>query len=635
MSYFKNVCLLKAPQKVDIPYGLIISDITEVCYLAGMVKDDVDSIAIPVNTYANNPLRDFKRYLNTHSADMIGISAMTGAYSNALEYARIAKEHGLYVVLGGYHPTALPEDVLTSSYVDAVIRGEGELTFKELVNNGPSEEVKGLSFKNNGTIIHNPERGLIEDLDTIPHPFREIRPKRFGNAGNDYLFDTIFTSRGCRIKCSFCSNDMVNKSWRCRSPENVIEELKMIHTTKKRKILKIWDANVLTSVDRMEKIVDLMFENDLTNFKIWTESRSTDIIKAERIMKKLHGIGLRHVSLGIESPNLETLKKIRKATTPKTCEKAIEILNDYKIKVQGYFIIGHLNETVEDIKRYPEYARMAGLKQAVFMVMTPYPGTQIYEEYKRENSINSYNWDMYNNFGTVVEPNKIGLKTLKKMLAYCNGKFYGIDSSSRQRTISGTILEAVYRLINVAVIEKNDDRNSLGDLKDCMFEYLHALVGNEIKDARFRDANLLKKFGRKIIFRFYHSRGKSVDFKLTMNGKATELSITDSRMEADYRCISLYLDDILNFEERLPLQRIISLSSRYDVARANRIKKPVIFLKLAMNRNFLASLYHLSSLLIKTILRSAFQKTHKQFSTDQKPLEKQPHSSVAQTPAKN
>ena len=97
------------------------------------------------------------------------------------------------------------------------------------------------------------------------------------------------------------------------------------------------------------------------------------------------------------------------------------------------------------------------------------------------------------------------------MLAYCNGKFYGIDSSSRQRTISGTILEAVFRLINVAVIETNDDRNSRSDLKDCMFEYLHALVGNEIKDAQFRDSNLLRKFGKNIIFRFYHSKGKSVD----------------------------------------------------------------------------------------------------------------------------
>ena len=154
---------------------------------------------------------------------------------------------------------------------------------------------------------------------------------------------------------------------------------------------------------------------------------------------------------------------------------------------------------------------------------------------KRENAINSYNWDMYNNFGTVVEPNKIDLKTLKKMLAYCNGKFYGIDSSSRQRTILGTILEAVYRLINVAVIEKNDKRNSIGDLKNYMFEYLHALVGNNLKDVKFRDSGLLKRFGRKIIFRFFHSKDKSVDFKLTMNGKLSSLSIIDSQKAKGYR----------------------------------------------------------------------------------------------------
>ena len=125
-----------------------------------MVQEDVDSIAIPVNTYASDPIRDFKRYLKTHPTDMIGISSMTGAYSNALKYARIAKEHGLFVVLGGYHPTALPGEVLKSPYVDAVIRGEGELTFKEFVNNGPNEGVLGLSFKRNGDVIHNPDRDV-------------------------------------------------------------------------------------------------------------------------------------------------------------------------------------------------------------------------------------------------------------------------------------------------------------------------------------------------------------------------------------------------------------------------------------------------------------------------------------------
>ncbi len=606
MSYFKNVCLIKSPQKLNIPHILNVSDLTEICYLAGMVKNDVDSITIPVNINEINPFRDFERYLRTHKADMVGISSMTGAYNNALEFAKIAKKHHLYVVMGGYHPTALTEEVLKSPYVDAVIRGEGEYTFKELVNEGPSEGVRGLSFKDNGNLVRNPDRDVIENLDAVPHPLREIRPKRFGNKTNDYALDTIFTSRGCRIKCSFCSNDMVNKNWRYRSPENVIEELKMIHSTKKRKILRIWDANVLTDVDRMEKIVDLMFENNLTNFKIWTESRSTDIIKAERIMQKLHDIGLRHISLGIESPNLETLKRIGKGTNPQTCEKAIEILRDYRIRVQGYFIIGHLNETVEDIKMYPEYAKKAGIKQAIFMVMTPYPGTRIYEEFKKENAINSYNWNMYNNFGTVVEPNKIDLKTLKKMWVYCNAKFYGIDASSRHQTILDTVPGTIFRLFFVSVVEKNDERNSFQDLKDSMLEHLKTLVGNNTNDANLKNSRLIKFLGKKFIFRFFHSKGNSIDFRFTKNGSQTNLSITNSTKVTGYKCITIYLDDILKSEEHLSVNRIVGLTTRYQIAKINKTRKSLRYLMLLLDKNFRASIYYITAFIIRTAIRSTF-----------------------------
>jgi hypothetical protein len=140
-----------------------------------------------------------------------------------------------------------------------------------------------------------------------------------------------------------------------------------------------------------------------------------------------------------------------------------------------------------------------------------------------------------------------------------------------------------------------------------MFEYLHALVGGNIKNAKFRDTKLLKYFGSKVIFRFFHSKGNSVDFKFTMNGSSADLSITDSKKADGYRCISFYLDDILNFEEHTPLKRIVALSSRYDIARANKTKKPIIFLKLALNRNFIATLYHLTIFLTKTIIRSIFQ----------------------------
>ncbi|MCP5006054.1 MAG: B12-binding domain-containing radical SAM protein [Planctomycetes bacterium] len=608
MSYFKNICLIKSPQKVDVPYSLIVSDLTELCYLAAMVKNDVDSITFPVNINEVNYFHYFEKYLKHHKADMVGISTMTGAYKNALEFARIAKKHNVYVVMGGYHPSALPDDVLKSPYVDAVIRGEGELTFKELVNNGPSEDIRGLSFKDNGNISHNTDRDVITNLDEVPHPMREIRPKRFGNRGDNYSIDTVYTSRGCRIKCSFCSNDMVNKNWRYRSPENVIEELKMIHSTKKRKILKLWDANLLTSVDRIERIVDLMFENNLTNFKIWTESRSTDILKAEPIMQKLHDIGLRNMSLGIESPNLETLKKVGKGTTPQTCERAIELMRNYRIKVQGYFIIGHLNETIEDIRRYPEYAKMAGVKQAIFMVMTPYPGTRIYKDYKKENAITSYNWNMYNNFGTVVEPNNIDTKTLKKAAVYCWGKFYGVNPYSKGRTILDIVQNTIFRLIFVTIVEKNDERNSVPDLQDYMLEYLQTFVTSHLKDVDCKASCILKPLGRKIIFRFSHSNGTSVDFRFTVNGSSGNLTVTDETNTDGYRCIHITLEDILKLEEKLSIMRLVAITTRHQIAKANKRKRILRYLALIFDRNLHASMYQIVAFLTKITGKNMFRK---------------------------
>ena len=169
------------------------------------------------------------------------------------------------------------------------------------------------------------------DLDSIPHPLRSARPVRFGESGDDYSIDTIYTSRGCPWNCTFCANDTVNKKWRARSPENVIEELTVLHNPKRKKLLKISDANFLTDVKRVEKLCDLMIERGITNFKIWTESRAEDIVRAEKIMDKLFKIGLRNISLGIESPNEETLKLMKEENKGDSVSKAAAILNDHNI----------------------------------------------------------------------------------------------------------------------------------------------------------------------------------------------------------------------------------------------------------------------------------------------------------------
>lgn len=569
MSCFNDVCLLKAPQAFDIPFPQDISDLTEMCYLAAVIEDKVNSVSIPVDYYSADPYAEFDRYLKNNRIDLVAISAMTGAFNNAMKFAEIAKKHKKYVVMGGYHPSALYEDVLRYEEVDAVIVGEGEETFEDLVINGSSKGVKGLAFKEDGKTVFTGIRPLIKDIDVIPHPLRRVRPVRFGESGADYTIDTIYTSRGCPWKCTFCSNDLVNKMWRGRSPENVIEEIAQIHNPKIKKILKFWDANFLTSVKRVEKLCDLMLENKLTNFSIWTETRIEDIIRAEGIMDKLYKVGFRTISLGIESPNEETLKLMNKKQTIGKCTKALDVLKKHGIKAQGYFIIGHYTETIEDTKRYPEFATAAGLRSAVFMVMTPYPGTQIYEEYKKEGRIKSLDWNLYNNFGVVVETKSMDSKTLREMHAYCWSQFYTRYAFFNNRSLLGMTFVIVSHVLIFYTILKTDKRNSREDIKDYLLTFLESGC-QRLTKLKPRRSPLILKIFKEITIRFRCYPGKNVDFHVTQNENSIQLHVEKTETIGMGNGFTIDLDEIIKFANTISPERAAAASCNFNVMKNNR-----------------------------------------------------------------
>jgi anaerobic magnesium-protoporphyrin IX monomethyl ester cyclase len=613
MGYFKNICLIKAPQTYELPFSINVPDLTELCYLAAMVEKNVDSISMPEN-YMNQRIYDsFSALLKKNRIDLVGISSLTGAYNNALRLAKIAKENGKYVVMGGYHPSALPEEVLKSAYVDAVIIGEGEETFREFVNRGPGKDVAGLAYKDNGGIVFTPPRPLIADLDTIPHPLRRIRPPRFGEKSEDYSADTVFTSRGCPWHCSFCANDTVQKRWRARSPENVVEEISRLHDPKKRKGLKIWDANFLVNIPRVEKICDLMIERDLTNFWIWTEARVTDVILAEGILDKLYKVGLRSVHLGIESPNENTLKLMRKKKTPNDDAKAAEILKRHKIAPWGYFIIGHINENVEETKRYPEYAAALNLRWVVFMIMTPYPGTAVFKEYQAEDKIKSFDWDLYNNFCPVVETRGMNLQTLKKMYAYCHGRFFGKVHFSKFLSIglidSVAQLVAVYGLSWYALLRINKTYTE-EEIKDLAYEEFQAAVGVKIT----RDYKNKKKKNwwlnafKTITFRIVHSAGKTIDLRLTQQQHKRYLVVEESfgREVIHGPVLIIKLDKIMKLARALYPDRYISLNSNWEFLELGFGAKVWRLIKLLGNKDILITFIYLFRALLGIMTQTVF-----------------------------
>ncbi|NTU57564.1 MAG: B12-binding domain-containing radical SAM protein [Chlorobiaceae bacterium] len=568
MAFYKNICLIEAPQVVVTPFPRFITDCIGICYLAAAVEDIVDSLVIPENYYNDGLFDSFRSLLKKQPIDLVAISSMTGGFNNAVGLARIAKEHGKYVVMGGFHPTSLPEEVLKLDCVDLIAIGEGEATFRELVQNGPSRDIKGLAWRENGEVVYTGMRELIMDVDSIRYPLRALRPERFGEKGDDYTIDTIYTSRGCPWSCSFCANDKMHKQWRGRSAENVVDEIAKLHDPKKKKLLKIWDANFLTNIKRAEAICDLMIDRGLTNFRIMTETRAKDVVRAERILGKLNSVGLKKVGLGIESPNPQTLELMNKKNSLDDVSKAIGLLTNNHIGAEGYFIIGHHSETEQDTMTYPEFAKSLGLRQALFMAMTPYPGTKIFEEYRSEGNITSSDWDLYNNFTPVIKTAHLDTAALVRMLAYCNVAFCNYRSLLKRDSERGVLivfLRDLFQLVFLLRVNKDLDRQEVGQI---IFDAFVRYLGTNPR-IEYRDSPPLPVMKQPYVVSVEHSSGQRVDFIIRQQGDGRAMTMKKVSASDPVTGPVISLDEVVNAAWSISMDILMRILYRNELMRNN------------------------------------------------------------------
>ena len=330
---------------------------------------------------------------------VLGISFTTQAATGAYRLINEVKERkkDIFIVVGGAHPTIIPEESFERSRADMVVVSEGEETFFEILEKVDAKEelysILGTVVKENGKIKRNAIRPFIHNLDEVPFPARDLLDiKKYpGYLYKKYKYDTdIISARGCPFDCVYCSNPIWKKQkpwYRLRSPQNVVDEMK--HIIETYGIREFFDqTDEFNGSKKWAK--DVCDEISKRGLDIaWKAQMRVDNID-EELADKLERAGFWMGLFGLESVNDRTLRGIRKQQDLEQMNKALNIMKERDIKCFGLFMVFNVweengslcYEDKEDSLRTLEYVKRLIKEKKLHLfgwsMTTPYPGSELY-----------------------------------------------------------------------------------------------------------------------------------------------------------------------------------------------------------------------------------------------------------------
>lgn len=428
---FKRVLLIKPSGRHGISFAFDIIP-TGLEYIAAYIENYVNEVNIIDLEMEPKPIQQtIERYLDMLNPDLVGISMSATEHSEGLEIANISRKRGIATVLGGYHPTAIPDELLSHPQVDFIVRGEGELIFKELAIKGNAKGIRGISYKDGNEIIHNTDRDFIEDLDSLPFPARHLRRyKYYLSLAKGKEHDVITTSRGCWGRCSFCCEPtMSNSHQRYRSPENVMDEILEIvkyHDGKPLSI-EITDPHFMGKPELVERLCDLLAGHKL-DIGFIAKVRPDSMAKHPEVVRKMIAVGIANFEMGIESPNMRDLNNTSKGVRPGIHVTAVNNIKKWGGSAGGTFVIGLPDQTEEEILQFPAYAKELGIVSSAFGIATPYPDTKFYEDLDAEGLIFETDWNRFDEMHSVYKLEHIPSERIEELASICMAKFWTADT---------------------------------------------------------------------------------------------------------------------------------------------------------------------------------------------------------------
>ena len=342
--------------------------------------------------------------INNSKPDIIGITATTPLMNQLRDISVVAKDisKNIRIVGGGPHPSALPEETLRESFLDAVLVGEADYSFADLCDGMNLSDIPGLVYRDdNNNILSTGLRTPIANLDDLPMPAWHIYNIKDYNRTSRILarrFPIVTTefSRGCVYRCDFCASKItLALGYRKKSPERCAEEVKQMHSLGFREFW-LTDDIFTSDIKWATQVCDTITRTNLD--MVWTCTNGIRVESAdENLFKSLRRSGCYRVSFGFESGNDKVLKEFGKGgrATVKQARKAVQLARKAGIDTVGFFMVGLSVDTEESMNDTIEFARTLPLDIMKSSVTVALPGTKMFNNYSAKGLIRSFNWDEY------------------------------------------------------------------------------------------------------------------------------------------------------------------------------------------------------------------------------------------------
>ncbi|MBN3038390.1 MAG: cobalamin-dependent protein [Candidatus Omnitrophica bacterium] len=390
-----NITLVYPPYAQRVVSPPTISPPMGLCSLAASLLKGGFKVKIIDANVEHLDNKEVVRRIKEDRPQAIGISCIfTATYNSTKDLAaQLKKETDIPIIVGGNQATAMSRHLIEDENIDFVIKGEGEISLVNLLNNlnASIEELKkirALVFRQGKEIISSPEQEYVRQLDEIPLPPYQLFPMQ------RYSEYNISCSRGCPFDCTFCASKVVfGRGIRLRSVDNVIAELELLVSRYGIKPLVFYDDFFTANRAYVNELMDKMIAKkwDLK----WRCATRVNLTSTN-VISKMKEAGCQLIKYGVESGSPDILNTIKKGIARPEIKRALEVTKAARMPYSTFFMIGNRGENLETVKESFRLIKELDIEQASFAITVPLPGTELAQSLIKDGILDyrTIDWDL-------------------------------------------------------------------------------------------------------------------------------------------------------------------------------------------------------------------------------------------------